>query len=166
MVKIAILLLLATSCTAFEDVRNIYREQANEIFKKQGSECVNVDEREQIRMPEFLDAHKGLNLTLSCKAMKEARHAVELLRAGQPSHVSHYWCQYSRYTYDPWDYIALTQDPAFYYMPMDKIRQTARLHPGTIYGCAVREYATIVGTFYTTVCIYERKAGEDRCFCN
>ncbi|WKY02092.1 hypothetical protein Q1695_015812 [Nippostrongylus brasiliensis] len=62
MVKIAILLLLATSCTAFEDVRNIYREQANEIFKKQGSECVNVDEREQIRMPEFLDAHKGLNL--------------------------------------------------------------------------------------------------------
>ncbi|WKY02090.1 hypothetical protein Q1695_015811 [Nippostrongylus brasiliensis] len=166
MVGIAIVLLLVASCTASKNVRIKYKEQVDKIFRKQRSECAKLDARNQILIPEFLDAHEGMNLTLSCGAMRIALNAVQLLKARKPSYVGHPWCQYTRFTYDPWDYIALVRDPAFYHMPMDKIRQTAKLHSGTIYGCAVRVYESFVGSHYTTVCIYQRKAGEHRCFCN
>ncbi|WKY02211.1 hypothetical protein Q1695_015879 [Nippostrongylus brasiliensis] len=113
-----------------------------------------------------LEYHEGLNLTFDCQALYDASYAAGFVTEGKQTHVDHYWCQYSRIYMDPFGLTGIWVEPALYKMPKDKITQTAKLHPGTKYGCAYRKTTGVIGPVFATVCIYQRKAPETRCFCN
>ncbi|WKY02210.1 hypothetical protein Q1695_015878 [Nippostrongylus brasiliensis] len=126
----------------------------------------NEDEREYMK-DMFQKKHEGLNLTFDCEAMYQASLAAGPVMVGNPTHVDHYWCQYSRTFFDPFGLVGLFTESAVLRMPWNKIKQTAKLHPRTIYGCAYRRTPYgVFGPYMATVCIYQRKAPETRCFCN
>ncbi|WKY02280.1 hypothetical protein Q1695_015930 [Nippostrongylus brasiliensis] len=130
-------------------------------------ECPKLWDPPKGQMALFEKAHNGMNLTLDCDVIREADYVVQLMLKGQPSHVDHHWCQYTRFTYDPLFVYAVKPNAPLYNMPWDKIRRTAELHPGTKYGCSSRMMDTIfIANYHATACLYQRKAGEERCFCN
>ncbi|WKY02258.1 hypothetical protein Q1695_015911 [Nippostrongylus brasiliensis] len=129
--------------------------------------CPQLSKTIKEKLPVLENEHKHMNLTLDCGAVNEADRAVELLLEGKPpTNLDNSWCQYYRTGFD---FLALAEmleyEPCTLEMPWGKIYGTAVLHPKTTYGCACRSYEAFMGYYYTTVCIYKRKVGENRCFC-
>ncbi|WKY02216.1 hypothetical protein Q1695_015883 [Nippostrongylus brasiliensis] len=122
------------------------------------------------RVQQLDDHHKrlGLKTSIDCEAVSRAAQLAERLWNGGPDEYDSEYCKYSRWFWDPLEVINLftVQGAAAYRMPWDKITQTTKLHPNTGYGCAWVERDRFPGTLYLTVCLYRRKPGETRCFCN
>ncbi|WKY02256.1 hypothetical protein Q1695_015909 [Nippostrongylus brasiliensis] len=122
------------------------------------------DLREQI--PAFEREHELMNLKLSCDAVKTADYNVQQLLKGRPIQLDNSWCVYYRTAFDFLAIAGLFFEPYLLEMPWRKINATSVLHPNTDYGCAYRTYDGFFGLCYITLCMYKRKNGETRCFCN
>ncbi|WKY02213.1 hypothetical protein Q1695_015880 [Nippostrongylus brasiliensis] len=151
----ALLLLLFTASTAYAQQK-----------KAECGPLPHNDDYRQDMIDMFKEYHEGLNLTWDCDAMKEASRAAGAMMIGNPTHIDHHWCLYSRQFFDLFGVVDVFTESPLYRMPKDKITQTAKLHPGTKYGCAFRKTVGFFGPYFATVCIYKRIASETRCFCN
>ncbi|WKY02286.1 hypothetical protein Q1695_015936 [Nippostrongylus brasiliensis] len=119
-------------------------------------------------IPEYEKFHKGLGLNFDCDAMKKADDSARKLKAnnGKNYHVGDEWCQYSRLVRDPVHVYIASPTVPMDRMPLDDIKETAKLHPKTKYGCSARTHVSPFRVHHSIVCIYKKIGSETRCTYN
>ncbi|WKY02811.1 hypothetical protein Q1695_016248 [Nippostrongylus brasiliensis] len=113
--------------------------------------CRGMSESIQRQMPLFARQHQNMKLKQDCNATMDAYYSAYLIASGQPTHVGHYWCHYSRFVWEIWpehDPFSKLYDKEnnFLDLPIDK--------------------PVFYGYYFVPVCIYQRLGRETRCFCN
>ncbi|WKY12061.1 hypothetical protein Q1695_003544 [Nippostrongylus brasiliensis] len=121
----------------------------------------------------LMKAHTNMNLTLDCDAVTNAKWGAHLMLENKGTVENFpnplYWCKYSRYMFTYEGYRDW-KERLWKDMPLNMIEETARLHPNTIYGCALDKkvyiptiYAAVDHTEYALFCLYQKLAPEQRC---